>query len=43
MVMKFKKEKLRKQGKNNTEVSEITEYDMFSTFGATKDHMLKAA
>ena len=43
MAMKLKKEELRKQGKINTEVSEITKDDMINAFGVTKDHMLKAA
>ena len=41
--MRFKKDELNKQGKTNTEMSEITEYDMISAFGVTKDYMLKAA
>ena len=43
MAMKLKKEELMKQGKINTEVSEITEDDMINTFGVTKGHMLKVA
>ena len=41
--MKLKKDELKRQGKINTEVGEITEDDMISAFGVTKDHMLKAS
>ena len=43
VAMQLRKEELKKPGKINTEVSEITKYDMISTFGVTKDHMLKVA
>ena len=43
MAMKLKKKELRKQGKINTEVSQIMEDDMINAFRVTKDHMLKAA
>ena len=43
VAMQLKKEELKKQGKIDTEVSKITEDNMISTFGVTKDHMLKAA
>ena len=43
IAMKLKREELKKQGTINSEISEITEEDMISTFGVTKDHMLKAA
>ena len=43
VAMQLKKEELKKKGKVKTEVSEITEDDMISAFGVTKDHMLKAA
>ena len=43
VAMQLKKEELKNQGKIDTEVSEITEDDMISTFGVTKDHMLKTA
>ena len=33
----------KKQGKVETEVSEVTEDDVISTFGVTKDQMLEAA
>ena len=40
--MKLKKEELKKQGKVNTEVSEITKGDLVEAFGITKDQMIKA-
>ena len=43
VAMQLKKKELKKQGMVNTELSEITEDDMISAFGVTKDHMLKAA
>ena len=42
VAMQLKKEELKKEGKVETEVSEITEDDMISIFGVTTDHMLKA-
>ena len=41
--MQLRKEEIKKQGKVEAEVSEITEDDMINTFGVTKDHMLEAA
>ena len=41
--MKLRKEELKKQGKVEAEVSEVTEEDVAKAFGVTKDHMLEAA
>ena len=41
--MKLKKDELKRQGKVNAEVSEVTKEDFINMFGVTKDHMLKAA
>ena len=40
--MQLRKE-LKKQGKVDAEVSEVTEEDVISVLGVTKDHMLEAA
>ena len=37
--MRIKKEELKKQGKNSTQVNEITEGDMIQAFGVTEDQM----
>ena len=41
--MRLKKEELKRQGKVNAEVSEVTEEDVIGAFGVTKDQLLKAA
>ena len=41
--MKMKKDQIKKQGKVNAEVSEVTEENLIEAFGVTKDHMSKAA
>ena len=41
--MKLKKDELKKQGKVNVEVSEVTEENFIEAFGVIKDHMTKAA
>ena len=41
--MQLRKEELKNQGKVEAEVSEVTEEDVISAFGVTKDHMLEAA
>ena len=41
--MQLRKEELKKQGKVKSEVSEVTEEDIISMFGVTKDHMFEAA
>ena len=41
--MKLRKEELKKQGKVEAEVSEVTEEDVAKVFGVTKAHMLEAA
>ena len=43
LAMKLKKDELKKQGKVNAEVSEVTEENLIEAFGVTKDHMSKAA
>ena len=43
LAMKLRKEELKKQGKVEAEVSEVTEEDVAQAFGVTKDHMLEAA
>ena len=43
MAMQLRKEWLKKQGKVEAEVSEVTEEDVISASGVTKDHMLEAA
>ena len=42
LVMKLRREELKKQGKVDTDVSKITEGDMVRAFGITKDQILKA-
>ena len=41
--MQLKKEELKKQGKGDAEVNEVTEESIISAFGITNNHMLKAA
>ena len=41
--MKLRKEELQKQGRVDTEVSQVTKEDVIGTFGVTKDHILTAA
>ena len=43
LAMKLKREELRKQERNNTQVNEITEGDLIQAFGVTEDQMEKAA
>ena len=43
LVIRIKKEELKKQGKNSTQVNKITEGDMIQAFGVTEDQMQKAA
>ena len=43
LAMKIKREELKKQGKNSTQVNDISERDMIQAFGVTKDQMEKAA
>ena len=43
LAMKLRKEELKKQGKVEAEVSEVTEKDVAKVFGVTKDHLLEAA
>ena len=43
LAMKLKKDELKKQGKVNAEVSDVTEENLIEAFGVTKDHMSKAA
>ena len=43
LVMKLKKEELKKHGKANAQVSEITEKNIVEVFGVTKDHMVRPA
>ena len=43
LAMKIRKEELKKQGKTNTQVNEITKRDMIQAFGVTEDQMQKAA
>ena len=42
LMMKLRREELKKHGKVDTEVSKITEGDLVETFGITKDQMIKA-
>ena len=39
LAMRIKKDELKKQGKNSTQVNEITEGDMIQAFGVTEDQM----
>ena len=39
LAMRLKKEELKRQGKVNVEVSEVTEEDLIDAFGVTKDQM----
>ena len=41
--MQLKKEELKKQGKVNAEVSEVTEEDIINAFGVTNAHMMETA
>ena len=41
--MQLRKEELKKQGKIDAKVSEVTKDDVINMIGATKDHMLEAA
>lgn len=41
--MKLKNERLKKEGKMDAKVNELTEESLFNAFGVTKDHMLNAA
>ena len=41
--MQLRKGELKKQGKIEAEVSEVTEEDVINAFGVRKDHMLEAA
>ena len=41
--MKLKNERLKKEGKMDAKVNELTEESLFNAFGVTKDHMLEAA
>ena len=43
LAMKLKKDELKKQGKVNAEVSEVTEENFIEAFDVTKDHMSKVA
>ena len=43
LAMKLRKEELKKQGKVEAEVSEVTEEDVAKAFGVSKNHMLEAA
>ena len=43
LAMKLKKEELKKHGKANAKVGEITEENIIEAFGVTKEHMVKAA
>ena len=43
LSMKLKKDELKKEGKVNAEVSEVTEENLIEAFGVTKAHMSKAA
>ena len=42
LAIKLRRKELKKQGKVDTEVSEVTEGDLIEVFGITKDHMTKA-
>lgn len=39
IAMKLKKDKLKKQGKVNAEVSKVTKENLIEAFGVTKDHV----
>ena len=41
-MMKLRREKLKKQGKVDIEVSEITKGDLVEAFAIPKDQMIKA-
>ena len=41
LAMKLKKDELKRQGKINVEVSDVTEENLIKAFGVTKDHMSK--
>ena len=43
LAMKFKREKLKKQGRSSNQVNEITEGDLIQAFSVTNDQMEKAA
>ena len=43
LVMKLRREKLKKQGIAQTEVSEISEGDLVEAVGITKNQMTRAA
>ena len=43
LAMKLRKQELKKQGKVEAELSEVTEGNVAKAFGVTKDHMLEAA
>ena len=43
LVMKLRREELKKQGIAQTEVSEISEGDLVEAFGITKNQMVRAA
>ena len=43
LAIKLRKEELKKQGRVEAEVSEVTEEDVAKVFGVTKDNMLEAA
>ena len=43
LAMKLKKEELKKQERNTSQVNEITEADLIQAFGITEDQMEKVA
>ena len=43
IAMQLRKDKLKRQGKAEAKVSEVTDENFISMFGFTKDHMLEAA
>ena len=43
LAMKLRREKLKKQGIAQTEVSEVSEGDLVEAFGITKNQMTRAA
>ena len=43
LAMTIKREELKKQCKNSTQVNEITEGDLIQAFGVIEDQMQKAA
>ena len=43
VAMQLRKEELKKQGKVDAKVDEVTKDDVINAFGVTKDHMLEAA